>query len=454
MAPPRPNIVYLHGHDIGRHIQPYGYAVETPNMQRLAEQGILFRQAYTTSPTCSPSRAALLTGQSPHSAGMLGLAHRGFALYHPERHLAAVLAAAGYETVLAGFQHVTHDDPANLGYTTVLDRTDFHAAAVMRDGVAWLEQRASRDNQQPFFLDAGAFEAHRPLPELPETAGRYIQPVPTLPDVPESRHDTARFHSSIEEFDRALGPLLESIDRIGLAESTIVICTTDHGPPFPRMKCNLTTAGTAIMLIVRGPEPWDGGTVVDQLVSNIDLYPTICDWAGIDRPGWLRGFSIEPLALDPATPIRAEVFSEVTYHATYEPMRAIRTDRWTYIHRFSERALPVMPNCDGGESRDFLIESDWPQRPIDEHQLYDNLLDPWNMNNLVGRPEFDWVATELALRLERWMQETGDPLLHGDVPLPPGGLTNPIDSDSPDGTLLQATIDGRLIPIENSGALF
>ena len=85
---PKPNILYIHSHDTGRYLQPYGHAIPTPNLQRLAEQGILFRRAYCAAPTCSPSRAALLTGQSPHSAGMLGLANRGFVLgrFQPAHH--------------------------------------------------------------------------------------------------------------------------------------------------------------------------------------------------------------------------------------------------------------------------------------------------------------------------------------------------------------------------------
>ena len=101
-----PNILYIHSHDTGRYIQPFGHAMPTPNFQRLAEQGILFRQAFCANPTCSPSRAALLTGQWPHSCGMLGLAHRGFRLNDYSHHLVHTLKKAGYTTALSGFQHV------------------------------------------------------------------------------------------------------------------------------------------------------------------------------------------------------------------------------------------------------------------------------------------------------------------------------------------------------------
>src|SRR5690242_1244443 len=93
IQPMKPNVIYIHSHDTGRYIQPYGHAIPTPNMQRLAAQGVLFRRNYAGAPTCSPSRAALLTGQWPHSCGMFGLVNRGFSLEHPERHLAQTLRA-------------------------------------------------------------------------------------------------------------------------------------------------------------------------------------------------------------------------------------------------------------------------------------------------------------------------------------------------------------------------
>ncbi len=104
-----PNILYLHSHDTGRYVQPYGYPVPTPNIQHLADQGVLFRQAFCAAPVCSGSRAALLTGQCPHVTGMLGLAHRGYRLRHPERHIVHVLRDAGYWSGLIGEQHVSSD---------------------------------------------------------------------------------------------------------------------------------------------------------------------------------------------------------------------------------------------------------------------------------------------------------------------------------------------------------
>ena len=146
----RPNVLYLHTHDTGRYIQPYGHAIPAPHVQRLAEQGVLFRQNFCAGPTCSPSRAALLTGQWPHSCGQLGLAHLGFELEHPERHLAWTLRHAGYDTALLGVQHVVRD-PAATGYQRIATGGRKVADVIPR-AVEFL-RHAPKD--RPFFLDVG-----------------------------------------------------------------------------------------------------------------------------------------------------------------------------------------------------------------------------------------------------------------------------------------------------------
>jgi arylsulfatase A-like enzyme len=113
--PKRPNIIYIHSHDTGRYLEPYGHAVPAPNLQRLASQGVLFRQAFNAGPTCSPSRASLLTGMCPHSNGMFGLAHRGFVLNDYKQHILHTLRPAGYYSALFGVQHIA-SKPATIGY--------------------------------------------------------------------------------------------------------------------------------------------------------------------------------------------------------------------------------------------------------------------------------------------------------------------------------------------------
>ena len=426
----RPNILYLHSHDTGRYVQPYGASVETPNIQRLAEEGVLFRRAFSAAPTCSPSRAALLTGQSSHAAGMLGLAHRGFSLRDPRQHLASVLRANGYATTLFGMQHVTHGDPSELGYDTVAATGDSAVTNVAPQAAAYLAALPANADSKPFFLDVGFSETHRPFHEAPVDAGRYVQPPPTIPDAPETRLDMAEFHASVRELDRGIGIVLEALAQAGLAESTLVINTTDHGLAFPGMKSTLTDRGIGVSLIVRGPGGFSGGWVIDAMVSQTDLLPTLCDLIGIPHPFWLQGHSLLPLIRGERTAVRDEIFAEVTYHAAYEPQRAIRTDRWTYIRRFDGRTKPVLPNCDDSATRDYLLANSWGEREVEAEVLYDNLLDPMQVCNVIARLELARVRADLRERVVRWMRETNDPLLKGEVPLPPGGVANDPDGRS------------------------
>src|SRR6476661_4432381 len=144
----RPNILYLHSHDTGRYIQPYGHKIPTPNLQKLAGQGVLFRRAFDAAPTCSPSRASLLTGQCPHKSGMLGLAHRGFSLNDYSHHMLYTLRQAGYHSVLAGLQHIAAR-PETIGYDEILPHRSQSAVDVAPAAVAYL----NRHPKQPFFLD-------------------------------------------------------------------------------------------------------------------------------------------------------------------------------------------------------------------------------------------------------------------------------------------------------------
>lgn len=422
----RPNIVYLHSHDTGRYIQPMGHPVPTPNLQRLAEGGILFRQAFCANPTCSASRAALLTGRYPHSCGMLGLAHRGFALNDYGQHLIHTLRRADYSSFLSGIQHIADRQHVDrIGYDRILTldwhRADEAAAAFLAAPPA-----------QPFFLDVGCFETHREFPEpAPEDDPRYLAPPPLFPDTPETRRDWAAYRTSARHLDRRVGNVLDALDRSGLADNTLVICTTDHGIAFPMMKCNLTDHGIGVFLILRGPDGFGGGRVCDEMVSHVDVFPTLCDYLGIEPPSHLQGRSFLPWVRDPAKPCREEVFAEVNVHAAIEPMRCVRTRRWKYIRRWDPRRRPVLPNTDGGPTKTLLLERGWKDRPLDMEELYDLVFDPMERSNLAGRPQHELVLEEMRRRMLKWMQETEDPLLHGRLPLPAGIRINPVDGVEP-----------------------
>lgn len=423
----RPNILYIHSHDTGRYVQPYGYAVPTPHIQRLAEQGVLFRQAFCVAPQCSPSRAGLLTGQWAHCTGMDGLAHRGFALRDYRQHIVHTLRAAGYHSTLVGVQHVARD-PASIGYDEAIWMPGRPAEDVAAAALEVLDSAPP----QPFFLSVGFVETHREFRAPgPAEDARYCRPPSTLPDTPETRLDMAGFMASARHLDAGVGAVLAALDAHGLAENTLVICTTDHGPAFPGMKATLTDHGIGVMLILRGPGGMEGGRVFDALVSQVDIFPTICDLVGIARPAWLQGCSLLPLIRGEVAEVRDEVFAGVTFHAAYEPQRAVRTRRWKYIRRFGDRNLPVLANCDDGPSKDLWLAHGWRERPQPAEQLYDLVFDPNECANLASDPEHTEVLVEMRGRLERWMRETGDPLLCGPVPPPPGVVVSSVDDVSP-----------------------
>jgi N-sulfoglucosamine sulfohydrolase len=424
----RPNIIYLHSHDTGRYVQPYGHQIPTPNIQRLADQGLLFRQAFCAAPTCSGSRACLLTGQWAHVNGMTGLAHRGWTLNDYGRHIVHPLREAGYWSALIGEQHLS-EDPAVLGYDYVVDvgTTRVHSIAP-----AALQLLRSRP-REPFFLSIGFFETHRGFFEPSSVRDAlYGAPPAHLPDTPETRSDMASFKASARSFDQGVGAVLHGLDELGLVDNTILVLTTDHGLPFPGAKATLSDRGLGVLLIIRGPGGFLGGHVTDALVSHVDIYPTLCELAGAPLPDGLAGTSLLPIARNEAPEVREELFAELTYHVAYDPQRAVRTKRYKYIEHFGDRLEPVLPNVDDSPSKDLLVAAGWGTRPRPREELYDLLMDPGEMRNLAGDPSLAEVQAGLSRRLREWMAETADPLLHGPVPVPPGGVVNDPAGLSPD----------------------
>lgn len=426
----RPNILYIHSHDTGRYLQPYGHAVPAPNLQRLAEAGVLFRKAFNAAPTCSPSRASLLTGMCPHRNGMLGLAHRGFSLNDYRQHIVHTLRTAGYRSVLCGLQHVARD-PKVIGYDEVMSFQGNHVEDVAPAAAAFLGGK----HDAPFFLDTGFFETHREFRRPgPGEDPRFCQPPAPVPDTPATRADIAAFKASVRVMDDGVGKVLDALEANGLAENTLVISTTDHGIAFPAMKCSLTDHGMGVSLILRGPGGFLGGKVVDGMVSHLDIFPTLCELAGIGKPPRLEGASLLPLVRGEAEEIHEEIFAEVNYHAAYEPKRAVRTRRWKYIKHFDGRGHPNLPNCDDGLSKSYWLEKGWKDREVEREQLFDLVFDPNETRNVAGESGARSALEEMRGRLSRWMHRTGDPLLQGPVAAPKGAKVNDPDGISPKET--------------------
>ena len=440
----KPNVVYLHSHDTGRYVQPYGYPVPTPNIQHLADQGVLFRQAFCAAPVCSGSRAALLTGQCTHATGMLGLAHRGYRLRHPERHMVNVLRQAGYWSGLVGEQHVS-EDPRDLAYDLVADLSTTRVNEVAPAATKLIAERARE--QTPFFLSVGFFETHREFFEPSSIRDvLYSRPPENVPDNPQTRRDMASFRASARSLDQGVGTVLNALEENGLADNTLVFMTTDHGLAFPDAKCTMYDRGIGVLLLMRGPGGFERGRVHDALVSHLDLYPTICDVIGLEHPSWLEGTSLLPLVRGDAAQVHDEIFAEVTYHAAYEPQRAVRTTRYKYMRRYDDQHPGrVLANLDDSLTKDVLVEAGWGAIDPPPEALFDLWLDPSEGDNRIDDPTLSEVAEDLRSRLHDWMVRTEDPLLDGPVPPAEGTVFNTVDQVSASDPTTPPTAQSRTL---------
>ena len=413
-----PNILIVHWHDLGTYLPAYGHRVEAPHTEALADQSTLFEQCFSTSPLCSPARGALWTGRYPHSNGLQGLTHRGWEYGEGERPLPAQLGAAGYHTVLAGLQHETRD-VGRLGFAEHLSRGRPHAAQAAEAASSWLDDRDPGGD--PFLLVCGMIEVHRdwPADRYPPAPRDTVDVPDYLPDNELTRQDLAAFAGSIAVADRGLGDILAALERNNFDQDTVVVFTTDHGAPFPGAKSTLYDPGVHVALMVRMPP----GTAPPQprrepgLVSHVDLVPTLLDLAEVDIPEDVQGMSFAGTLRNASPPGRHEVFLEKTYHADYDPIRAIRTESHKYIRNFEPRPkLALPPDLESSSTRRGMGDAHLAPRASEE--LYDLDSDPTESTNAVDDPALAEVLGDLRERLETFMTSTDDALLRGPVPAP------------------------------------
>ncbi len=449
MPASKPNVLLIHCHDLGRYLGCYGVDVETPHIDALADSGALFDNHFVTAPQCSPSRGSLMTGCYPHVNGLMGLAHGSWELRDNERILPHYLGDGGYETHLFGLQHITQDTD-RLGYDYV------HSEGNLYPGVSPSVHQANRARNvtdvvttflekeafdAPFFASVGFFELHR----VEEENGRYgfeadhydaddpedVRPLSYLPDRRGIRQDLGEMHGMIYAVDEAIGCLRDCLVDTGLDEETLVIFTTEHGIAFPRAKGMCYNPGIEAALLMSHPELVESGVTYDELVSNVDVLPTLLDLVDVPIPDDLNGRSFEPLLAGESYDPREALFSEMTWHDMYNPMRAIRTERYKYIRNFWH--LPkvyltrdIFASEAGREVRETYSV---PTRPYEE--LYDLREGPTEHDNVANEPRYREQRDELAKRLHEWMDETDDPLLDG--PVPPGDFDRITDWSTDSG---------------------
>jgi arylsulfatase A-like enzyme len=409
------NVLIVHWHDLGRCLNVYGHpGVGSPRLDRLAAEGILFTSAHATAPLCSPSRGSLFTGRYPHSNGLIGLAHHGWEYRAGVRTLPQILGEAGWYSALFGMQHET-SYPARLGFDE-FDVSTSYCEHVVPRSAQWLTGSAPIDGGDPFLLIAGFFETHRPYPrDRYQPADPSAVEVPDyLPNTPEVRADLAEFYGAIEVADAAVGRLLDTLAETGLDASTWVVFFTDHGSAFPRAKSTLYDAGTGIALIIRPPTRLGiAPQVYDELFSGVDLVPTLLDLLDVAIPADIEGLSHAARLLNaPAggALVRDHVYTEKTYHDSFDPIRAIRTKQYSYIENYACRPLLDLPRdieeSPSGEAVELFVRATRPAR-----ELYDLLNDPSEIDNLLIGEDTrrgEAIATEFAGRLHDWRAKTGD----------------------------------------------
>jgi N-sulfoglucosamine sulfohydrolase len=426
----RPNILLIVSEDNGPELGCYGdpYA-RTPNLDRLASEGVRFNRAFVAQAGCSQSRAAYLTGLYPHQNGQLGLATWTFRMYREDiPNIPRSLKAAGYRTGIIGKLHVNPEEAFPFDMHEI--RSANFARENLEDYAKYAEAYFVAD-ERPFFLSVNYPDAHGPwlkqvdgLPKDP--LGPYdvkafaylgIDPLPM-------REAIANHYNCMSRLDSLVGDLLASLERSGKAENTLVVYFGDHGADFLRGKRTSYEGGVRVPLIVRWPKQAKSGQVREELVSTVDLMPTLLAVAQAEPVNGLPGRSLLPLLRDEPADWREYLFTEFHTHAAganFYPQRTVRDDRYKLI----ENLMPGEVNPGYGftnarfEGVPRAIEAAPPEvreayqrmhRPP-RFELYDLQTDPYEFRNLVDSDEHAAVFEDLKQRLSAWRRQTRDPLL-------------------------------------------
>ncbi|HAV61529.1 MAG TPA: heparan N-sulfatase [Verrucomicrobiales bacterium] len=419
----------MNWNDCGAYGHPH---LRTPNLDRLAREGMRFERAYLTASSCSPSRAGIIAGRYPHNTGaeQLHWPLPGGSLTFVGR-----LKDAGYYTAAAGKWHLGNAvkdrfdavaEASTAGF--VLPTGDGPAPARMiaqspsgcEDWVATLKKRPK---SRPFFLWLAALDPHREY-----EAGALNPPhrledvvVPThLPDTPEVREDLRLYYDEIGRLDRYVGEVLAELEAQGVADNTLVLFISDNGRPFPRDKTTLYEGGIRTPWIVRWPARVRPGTVTASLVSSVDIAPTMLAAAGLPAQPSFEGVSFLSVLDDPSAQVRQFAFAEDHWHDYEDHGRAVTDGRWKLI-RNDYPELPNTPPADAGRSPTWQIMLKLHEagrlnnaqqacfvQPRSRFELFDLQADPGELRNLATEATHEPELDRLKTALDAWAERTGD----------------------------------------------
>ncbi|MFO7933480.1 MAG: sulfatase [Bacteroidales bacterium] len=447
--PPPPNILFAIADDWGwPHAGVYGDpVVQTPAFDRMANEGILFNHAYVSAPSCTPSRNAILTGQYHWRLG-------------PGANLWSTL-----DTAIPVFPLLLEDAGYQIGHYRKsygpgkLDNWERHPVGTNYNDGGFEAFLAERNGDAPFFFWLGSYDPHRPYDRGTGVASgmdpERIDLFECFPDAPAVRSDVADYYYEVQRFDTLVAGAIRLLEESGELENTVIVVTGDNGMPFPRCKANLYDYGTRMPLAIRwGSGIREPGRVLDDFVSLSDLAPTFLELAGVEIPGEMTAKSMTNLFKTTEDGFVDEENRSYVLHGKERhvpaqeehmggyPCRAIRTHDFLYIRNFEpdrwpsgtpnymEAAIPYcwLGDCDNGPTKTYMVENRdkdahhrhlWElafrKRPAEE--LYDCRVDPEQLVNVAGEPEYAGIREELSARLTEQLQRTGDPRLLGGAEL-------------------------------------
>lgn len=430
-AAERPNILLIVSEDNGPELGCYGEPyVRTPVLDRLAEKGVRFHNAYVPQAGCSQSRAALLTGLYPHQNGQIGLATWKFRMYRADTpNIVRRLKQAGYRTGIIGKLHI---NPASA---FPFDMKKIPSANFSRKNLGDYAKHAKEffnAGDKPFFLSVNYPDAHRPfltqvegLPADPMTAEDVTSIAYFGLDTPALRKQTADYYNCMSRLDSQVGELLAALRASGKEKETLVVYMGDHGADMLRGKRTSYEGGVRVPLIVSWAGVAKKGQVNDALVSTLDLMPTFLDVAKAAPVEGLAGRTLTPLLLGNAGERRKYLFTEYHTHSAHNfyPQRTVRDERFKLIcnlmpgevnpgYEFTRRKF-------FRELRDVVWKAPEPVRSAyeqmerpPEYELYDLQTDPHEFRNLADAVEFAAPFAELKTQLADWRIRTNDPLLN------------------------------------------
>ena len=445
----KPNILLIvsedNGPDLGCYGNPY---VTTPNLDQLAGEGMLFENAFVSYSVCSPSRSTLYTGLYPHQNGQIGLATHKYRMYKSFKTLPVYLKEAGYRTGCLGKIHVNPESAIPFDFHPIKSA---NFAKLNLPSYALHADSFINASDDPFFLMVNFPDAHYPVQKQVEGLPVHplepedVEPIPFVgANSRRLREYTANYYNCMNRLDAAVGMLLEKLEASGKSENTIILYLGDHGAQFSRGKCSNYEAALRVPFIIRWPGITTHGSRKTDLVSMIDLLPTILDMCGIEIPGQLPGLTLLPLLTGEEDATGHEyIFADGSGSAAffYFPKRSVRGERYKLIHnplqdrenpkfRYYAEQLGVhfaggtkLSELDSADQRIQQAYQTWRKPPV--YELYDLQEDSLEFNDLSSNPEYRDIMEKLIAALKKWQADTHDPLAD---PLKLARYTREVDS--------------------------